>query len=371
MKVLVLSPEKKDKESRKRRRLIVRALEDLKAKLLNPIPGRPPEKKVFPPSLFPQVFYKDEAELLEKAELVIADLTDPDFKTGFLISQTLSRGKTVLALFWETITSEKVSQWEGEENLFIECFNQDNVRAVLRQFLKFFRQRKQLRGRLIVIDGTDGSGKETQSKLLVKYLKKRGERVKYIDFPRYHSSFHGRMVGRYLTREFGGLNDISPYFASLFYALDRLTAKDELEHWLRTGSIVVANRYTTSNMAFQTARVKPREREEFLNWLIEMEYKVHKLPKEDLVIFLHLPAEVGQKLAAEKRGEGYRGRKKRDLHEASIKFLKEAEKMYFYLVKRFKHWVKIDCLDKEGKILSKEKIHQKIVKLIEKKGLIS
>jgi len=370
MKVLVLSPEKKDKESRKRRRLIVRALEDFKAGLLNPYPGRPPEKKIFRPSLFPQIFYGKETQFLSKADLVIADLTDPDFRTGFLVSQGLANKKPVLGLYWESIAEGKLANW-GEENLFfVECFNKENIRSVLRHFLEFIRQRRRRRGKLIVIDGTDGSGKATQTKLLVDYLKKKKCRVKYIDFPRYYSSFHGGMVGRYLRGEFGGLSEVDPYLASLTYALDRLTAKEELEDWLRAGNIIVANRYTSSNMAHQTARIKKSKREKFLRWLVEMEYKVHKLPKEDITIFLHLPVEMGQKLVDKKGKRAYLAEKKRDLHEANLKHLKEAEKMYLELAKKFKHWVKIECLDEKGETLSRKKIHQKILFLLQKRNLI-
>lgn len=350
--------------------MIIRGLEGLKTRLLNPGPGRPPNKKEFPPSLFPQLFYRQEAQLLEKADLVIADLTDPDFKIGFLVSQALVLRKPVLGLFWQSIEREKISAWEESDLLFIDSFDQGNIRSVLRQFLKFVRQRKGRRGKLIVIDGTDGSGKETQAKLLLDYLKKKGLRSKYIDFPRYYSSFHGGMVGRYLRGEFGSLSEVNPYLASLTYALDRLTAREELEDWLKAGNLIVANRYTSSNMAHQTGRVRPKEREKFLNWLIEMEYRIHKLPKEDVVLFLHMPAGVGQKLVGKKEKREYTGKKKRDLHEQSKAHLKEAEKMYLYLAKKFNHWQKIECLDKKGQILSRHKIHQKILAVLRQKEIV-
>ncbi|MFH1705418.1 MAG: hypothetical protein ABH867_00755 [Patescibacteria group bacterium] len=370
MKVLVLSPEKKDKQSRKRRRLIVRALEDSGTKLLNPYPGRPPKKPSLNPSLFPKIFYQNEIGSLEKTDLVIADLSDPDFKIGFLTSQSLILKKPVLGLFWQEIAKEKLGEWKDDQLLFIESFSRDNIRFVLRQFLRFTKRLGKRNGKLIVIDGADGSGKATQSKLLVEFLRKKGEKVKFIDFPRYYSSFHGKVVSRYLKGEFGQLNQVDPHLASLTYALDRLTAKEELEDWLKKGNLVVANRYTSANMAHQTGRVEKSKRKEFLNWLIEMEYKVHKLPKEDLVIFLHLPFKMGQKLVDRKGSRGYRGSKKRDLHEASDQHLRNAEKMYLYLAERFSHWVKIDCLNKKGKILSRGKIHKKILAALQSKGVL-
>lgn len=350
--------------------MIIRALEDLPTKLLNPYPGRPPKNKTSKLNLFPQVFYRREVLSLQKADLIIADLTEPDFKTGFLISRSLALNKPVLGLFQQEISREKLGGWKNDQRLFVESFNKDNVRFVLRHFLSFIKRLGKRNGKLVVIDGTDGSGKATQSKLLIDFLKKRGERVKFIDFPRYYSSFHGKLVGRYLKGEFGQLDQVDPHLASLTYALDRLMAREALDDWLRKGNIVVANRYTSANMAHQAGRVEKKKRTEFLNWLTEMEYKVHKLPKEDLVIFLHVPFEVGQKLVDKKEVRGYVAGKKRDIHEASQRHLREAEEMYLSLTKKFKHWIRIDCLDKNGKILSREKIHKRIVDLLTKKGII-
>ncbi len=370
MKVLVASPEAKDKASRQRRSLIVRALEDLQVRLINPLPGRPP-KKLKKLSLFPYLTYEKEAEVLSKADLVVADLTETDFKAGFLVSQALSAGKPVLGLFWREIAKEKVEDWNKFDQFYIESFDKENILLVLRRFFKFFRQIQSRRGKLVVIDGTDGSGKATQAKLLLEYLKKAGLRTRYIDFPRYYASFHGGVVGRYLKGEFGGLGEVNPYLASLTYALDRLTAKEDLEAWLRNGNLVVANRYTSSNFAHQTARVAPEEREGFLNWLVEMEYKVHKLPKENIVVFLHVPAEIGARLVEKKEKRSYAGGKSRDIAEADLHHLREAEKMYLYLTKRFPHWVKIECLDKDQQLLPPEQIHQKVVTILKQRGIIN
>lgn len=369
MKVLVASPEAKDKISRERRGSIVRALEDLKVSLINPLPGRPP-KKLRLLTLFPYLTYEKESQLLLKADLLVADLTQTDFKTGFLVSQALTDGKPVLGLFWRKISSKEVEDWNKNDLFYIDSFDKENILVVLRRFFKFVQQQKRQRGKLIVIDGTDGSGKATQCQLLLDYLKKAGYRTKYIDFPRYYSSFHGGMVGRYLKGEFGGLDEVNPYLASLTYALDRLTARDDMDAWLRNGDLVVTNRYTTSNMAFQTVRVKPEEREIFLRWLIEMEYKVHKLPKEEIVIFLHLPAEIGARLAGGKGKRDYLGGQEIDINETDLEYLKEAEKMYLSLGERFSHWVKIECQDKNGKLLPPERVHERIVGILEERKII-
>ena len=362
-----MSPERKDKASRTRRRLIIRALEDSATKLLNPLPGRPPEKKSFAPSLFPQLFYQKEAELLKKSDLVIADLTEADFKMGFLISQALARQKPVLGLFWEALATDQLKNWSPQQSLFIDCFNQTNVRSVIRHFLHFIRQQLRLRGRFIVFDGLDGSGKSTQAKLLVNYLTQQGYRVKYIHFPRYQASFHGQIIAAYLKGKFGQLNQISPYLISLAYALDRLMAKNEIEDWLKAGYFVIADRYTSSNFAYQAARLPPKERKKFIDWLWAMEYRVHKLPREDLVVFLHLPYKLAFELIKQREIGKVRHQ---NIHEEDFKFMKEVEKVYLYLTQRFSHWVKINCFNRQNQLLTPETIQEKIIKILKRKELI-
>lgn len=370
MQVLVLSSEKKDKPSLRRRRMIIKGLRGLKTKLLNPSPGRPPKDKKISPALFPQLFFKQQQALLPKADLVIADLTEPDYKIGFLVSQALEKGIPVLGLIEKENGKMDLKEWEQEDLFYGQHFNKENIRSILRHFLEFVAKRKRQWGKLIVFDGTDGSGKATQAKLLAKYLGNQGEQAKYISFPRYYESFHGSMVGKYLNGDFGNLKEVNPYLASYAYAIDRLTAKPQMEDWLEGGCYVISNRYTSSNMGFQAARLPEEERENYWQWLIEMEYKVHKLPKEDIVIFLYVPVEIGQQLVDKKGERGYVKGKKRDLHEENLAFLKEAAQVYLKLCDRYEHWKKIDCVDKKGNLLPKKKIHKKVINLLKEEKII-
>ncbi len=370
MKVLVLSPEKKDKASRKRRQVIVRGLEGLGTDLLNPMPGRPPEGKKSLPSLFPQVFYEQNAQSLKKAELVIADLTQPDFKMGYLISEALAKDIPVLGLNWrekgKKTGPEKISleEWKGRELFYFDWVNKANIRSVLRGFLDFVKSRRRQWGNLIVFDGIDGVGKATQTQLLAEFLNKKSDRpVKQIEFPRYQSSFYGELITRYLKGEFGQLGEVNPFFASLIYGLDRWTAKKEIEDWLTGGCYVIANRYTPSNLAFQTSRLAKKQQSNFLDWLMEMEYKVHKLPVEDIVLILDLPVEVSSKLRDEQRTT--------TIHEVDQSYLRKVRSKYLDLVNKFDHWIKIECVNKKGKILSKPKIHKKVIKVLKKRGIIN
>lgn len=345
-------------------RLILRTLRKLGSSLLV---EKSRSKQTEP--LFPEIVYQAGAELIGEADLIIAEITEPGFKTGFLLATALKRGKLVLGLVY----GEKKSGFElppEETDLFLEHYDEENIGTVLRRFLAYVTRRKKAKGKLIVIDGTDGSGKATQSQLLLRYLKDKGLKTKFVDFPRYYTSFHGGTVGRYLAGEFGGVEKTNPYLVSLIYALDRLAAKEEIEDWLDQGNIVVANRYTSSNMAHQTSKLPPGERKQFLAWLYEMEYKVHKLPREEIVLFLHLPAEIGQGLVDRKGKRAYISGRKRDIHEANLVHLKEAEKMYLYLARTREYWARIRCLDKKENLRSPEEIHREVVKLLEERKII-
>lgn len=221
------------------------------------------------------------------------------------------------------------------------------------------------RGKFIVIEGSDGVGKKTQSDLLIKLLRRIGQRVAYYDFPQYERSFFGQMVGRYLNGEFGDVGEVSPYLISLFYAGDRFEASEQIRHDLNLGKIVISNRYTQSNIGFQSAKIEDEdEKKVFVEWLEELEYGIYHIPKPDLIIYLHLPIKDSQKMVDGKGSRNYT-KMKRDIHERNGDFLQKVEKEYQALAKNNSDWVVIDCADGSGGILSKEKIALKIVTAIE------
>ncbi|MGB9707619.1 MAG: dTMP kinase, partial [Microgenomates group bacterium] len=295
---------------------------------------------------------------------IIAEVTNPSTAVGGEIVYALVKNKPVLALFYKDAEDKLSPMIKGNpsENLYLEHYDEDNWQRKIDKFITHVLNLKKRKGKLIVIDGGDGSGKTTQAQLLVDYLKEKGEKVKYYDFPRYYSSFHGRLVGRFLAGEFGQLDQISPYLASLAYALDRASVKEEMDEWLTKGGIIICNRYVTSSMAHQAARLPEEKRKEFINWLDELEYRQHKMPRPDLVIYLYVPWQIGLQLT-EKKVNKRRYFKGQDIAEKDIKHRQEAEKMYLYLAKTQKNWVKIDCVE-EGEILSIKKIHQKIIKIL-------
>ncbi len=214
------------------------------------------------------------------------------------------------------------------------------------------------KGKFIVIEGTDGSGKGTQIALLDLKLRKEKIPFEITDFPQYGkpSAF---FVEKYLRGEYGTTEEVGPEKASYFYALDRFDKSFEMKRWLDEGKNIISNRYTTSNMGHQAGKILEKtKRTNFLNWLANLEYKILDIPKPDKVIFLFVPPEVGQKMVDNKASRKYVAGKKRDIHEADLNHLKNASKTYLEIAKKFK-WVVINCAPK-GEILSREEIHKMI-----------
>jgi dTMP kinase len=197
-------------------------------------------------------------------------------------------------------------------------------------------------GRLIAIEGIDGSGKRTQLDLLGNQLIAGGNRVYATGFPQYDSWF-GKMVGQFLNGELGALEAVDPHFTALLYAGDRFEAKPKIEAALNDGKIVLVDRYIGSNLAHQTARAPADERAEFRRWIEHLEYGIYDLPREDLILYLRVPAAEAQKLVAQKSQRSYT-EAKQDLLEASLRHLQDAAAIYDQLA-RSAPWVTIECFD--------------------------
>lgn len=184
------------------------------------------------------------------------------------------------------------------------------------------------KGIFIVIDGTDGSGKATQTSLLVKKLKEKNYEVEIIDFPQYGNKSAG-LVEEYLNGKYGNANEVGPYVASVFYACDRYDASFKIRKWLNEGKIVISNRYISSNMGHQAGKIKDKkERDAYLKWLKEFEFGLLGIPQPDLTILLSLDPQIGQKWVDKKGHRDYVNGAKRDIHENDLKHLEEASKAY-------------------------------------------
>lgn len=307
--------------------------------------------------------FEDEIGKITEADLMVAEVTEPSWGTAFLMEEALEQGKPVLALYFEDAEEPLPIMVRGHPELYVAHYTEDNLKTVLKKNFEFFSVSNGRKGKLVVIDGADGSGKSTQAKLLLNYLGKHSIDHTFISFPRYYTSFHGKHVGRFLTGEFGGNTEISPYLSSLAFALDRLTAREEIVDWLKEGKLILADRYVSASMAHQSAKLSAKKRKNFLEWIYNMEYKEHKLPKEDIVIYLYLPPKISQKLL--KKGD-----RRRDAADVDVEHQKKTVEMYLELVKKYKHWKMISCVDRKGKLYPKEKISQEIIKLLKKRKII-
>ena len=220
-------------------------------------------------------------------------------------------------------------------------------------------------GKLFVIDGTDGSGKQTQFQKLQESLTKDGIDYKVVSFPNYDSP-SSSLVKMYLSGEFGeNAKEISPYIASTFYAADRYaTFQKGYKKYYEDGGIILADRYTTANMVHQAGKIKDEEeREKFLNWLWDFEFHLYGLPVPSEVFFLNMPIENAVDLIKNRENK-FTHQDKKDIHERDINHLKDAYEAACDVSKKY-NWYEIKCV-KNNEIRTIEDIHQEIYNEVKK-----
>lgn len=216
------------------------------------------------------------------------------------------------------------------------------------------------KGKLIVIDGNDGSGKATQTGLLASRLKHAGFEVEIADFPQYGQKSAG-LVEEYLNGKYGKSDEVSPYISSIFYAADRFDASFKIKRWLDQGKIIISNRYVAANMGHQGSKIEnPLERKHFFEWVNKLEYELFDIPKPDLNIILHVEPEISQMLIGQKGFREYiSGGKSRDIHEENFEHLKKSSDVYLEMAKNFPDFELIEC-SRNNRIINKEDINQLI-----------
>ena len=225
------------------------------------------------------------------------------------------------------------------------------------------KENRRAGGRLIAIEGIDGSGKRTQVDLLSKVLDASGNHVYSTGFPQYDSWF-GKMVGQFLNGELGALESVDPHFTALLYAGDRFEAKPKIEAALNEGKIVLIDRYIGSNLAHQTARAPADKRADFRRWIEHLEYGIYGLPREDLILYLRVPPAEAQKLVAQKSKRSYTNAKQ-DLLEASLRHLQDAAAMYDQLA-HSAPWITIECFNAtSGTMRSVQEIAREVLAAVE------
>ena len=211
-------------------------------------------------------------------------------------------------------------------------------------------------GKLIVIEGSDGSGKATQTRKLYERLRDLEVNVRRVSFPNYESE-SSALIKMYLRGDFGGdAEAVNPYAAATFYAVDRFAGLGEWRDFYNRGGLVLSDRYVGSNMAYQAAKFRnERERTEFLTWLYDLEFNRFQLPKPDLTIFLDMPPEISAILRRE------RGRE--DIHETDAEYQIKTYNTYKELSEMY-GWKIVNCADKNF-ARSTTDIHENILSLVE------
>lgn len=214
------------------------------------------------------------------------------------------------------------------------------------------------KGKLIVIDGTDGSGKKTQTKLLIERLRQEGYPVETLAFPRYGEK-SAALVEEYLAGKFGTADQVGPKPGSIFYAVDRYAASFQIRQWLEDGINVVLDRYVSANMGHQGGKIAdPEERQRFFEWNDELEHGIFGIPRPDMTLILHCPAVIGQKLSDQRDGAA------KDIHQADLQHLKDAEASYLMMTEMFDEMKLVNCCPMD-ELLPREEIHSMVWRVVE------
>ena len=225
----------------------------------------------------------------------------------------------------------------------------------------------------VVIEGLDGAGKSTQINLLQDYLGKKRIEYNYLHFPRTDSQFFGEMIARFLRGEFGDISTVDPYIVALLYAGDRKDAASLIETWIKSGNLVLVDRYVFSNIAFQCAKLlNPDERELLKKWILKLEYEYYNIPKPDINLFLDVPFKfTAQRLNSAREGsERDYLNGKQDIHEANLEFQNRVREIYLQEVDSNEKIEIINCSESDDKILTPEEIFKKILTTLKANNIL-
>ena len=227
--------------------------------------------------------------------------------------------------------------------------------------------------KLFVIEGVDGSGKSTQIKLLSEFLTKKGYSCEFLHFPRTDAPYFGELIARFLRGEFGSLNEVDPYLVALLYAGDRKDASERIKGWLDKGKIVLLDRYTFSNIAYQCAKLYDRfEQDKLMKWIFALEFEHFKIPRPDLNIFLDVPFSFTEKKLNSGRSGDDRTYLKgtRDIHEESLSFQKKVREIYLRVAGSDESLSVVECSDAGGLMQPPGTISALILRIISERNLL-
>jgi dTMP kinase len=227
--------------------------------------------------------------------------------------------------------------------------------------------------KLFVIEGLDGAGKSTQIKLLKDFFVKLGYGCEYLHFPRTEAPYFGELIARFLRGEFGTIGEVDPYLVAMLYAGDRKDSSQQIRDWMNKGNIVILDRYTYSNIAYQCAKLDdPEKQNALMNWILRLEFDHFAIPRPDLNIFLDVPFSFTQtKLTTQRSGNdrnylngGF------DIHESSLSFQQKVRDMYLHVSGKDKSLAVVNCNNKDGVILFPQEIFNRIIDIIRENNLL-
>jgi dTMP kinase len=227
--------------------------------------------------------------------------------------------------------------------------------------------------KLFVIEGVDGAGKSTQISLMRDYFTSLGEKCEYLHFPRTEEPFFGELIARFLRGEFGSIEEVNPYLVAMIYAGDRKDAAGMLNSWMKEGKVVILDRYTYSNIAYQCAKLNSEaEQERLMKWILDLEFKHFGIPVPDLNIFLDVPHKFTEsKLKNSRTGEDRKYLNgNRDIHEESIDFQGKVRGIYLKVAAMDERLAVVDCSNTNGEMLPPDRIFGLLRDLLKNRNLI-
>jgi len=233
------------------------------------------------------------------------------------------------------------------------------------------RRRDEEQAVIVAIEGIDGSGKQTQTALVCEALCARGVAASTMSFPQYGKTHFAGLIGDYLNGRLGDPADISPKLIGLLYAGDRLESRDEIEELVASRDVLVLDRYTASNLAYQGAKCTGPARDELFDWVDQVEHGVYRLPRPNLNVFLEVPVDMAMGLVRQKRGRTYTNREL-DVHEANRRYLDQCREAYNELIERGipGPWARVSCVGDDGVILGREVVRDRILETMRTHRLV-
>jgi dTMP kinase len=227
--------------------------------------------------------------------------------------------------------------------------------------------------KLFVIEGVDGAGKSTQIKLLWDFFSRKGYKCEYLHFPRTEAPYFGELIARFLRGEFGSISEVDPYLVAMLYAGDRKDAAEMIMKWLNEGKVVLLDRYTYSNIAYQCAKLKEiPEQDKLIQWILTLEFDHFSIPQPALNIFLDVPfAFTEKKLAGTRTGEdrSYLNGS-RDIHEESLDFQKKVRDIYLRVSRSDDRLAVVNCINSDETMLPPDEIFKLLTGILKNRKFI-